>query len=92
MPLSGLVDERRALHHQGMRLDITDDLIDALVDARDDTLLALRAALLRELEEPEQMYVYPGQMVPCGIPVADRHVLEPSDAPGSRRRAPDSSG
>jgi hypothetical protein len=49
MPLSGLMAARRRLHHQPIRLDITDDLIDALIDARDDTLVALRAALLREL-------------------------------------------
>ena len=57
-----------------MRLEITDDLIDALLDAHDDTLVALRAALLREMAGDEQMY--PREMMLAGIPVADRHVLE----------------
>jgi hypothetical protein len=76
MPLSGHAGERRPLHHRPIRLDITDDVIDALVDPTGDTLVALRTALRRELAEPEQVFVYLGQMLLCGIPVADRHVLE----------------
>ena len=39
-----------------MRLEITDDLIDALVDAQDETLVALRAALVRELARDDHLY------------------------------------
>jgi hypothetical protein len=74
VPLSGVMANRRTLHHRPMRLEITDDLIDALIDAHDDTLVALRAALLRELAQDEHMHAR--EVMLCGIPVPDRHVLE----------------
>ena len=80
-----------------MRLEITDDLIDALVDAQDETLVALRAALVRELARDDHLYDRLLQdlardqqldarvMMLRGIPVARR-------GPASRRRTSDRRG
>lgn len=57
-----------------MRPEITDDLIDALIDAQDDTLVAMRSALLRELAQEED--VHAREMILAGIPVAERYIVD----------------
>jgi hypothetical protein len=56
MPLVGLAADGAALHDQGVQHETTDELVEALVDPNDDTLVGLRAALLRELAADKRVH------------------------------------